>query len=76
MIKDQTAFFFSTKTSLICQIFFFFFVSVIIIIFLGGEAGAGEVLAFLCNFCFCCLFVRFCRCGFFHVCFVHLFTDL
>ena len=73
MIKDQTAFFFSTETSLICQIFFFFFISIII---RGGGGRAREVLAFLSNFNFCCLFVRFCRCGFFHVCFVHSFTDL
>ena len=52
--------------------FFFFFVSVNF----GGFFGGGEVLAFLCNFRFCCLFVRFCRCGFFFMFALYLFTDL
>ena len=68
----STAFFFLNRNEL-CQ-FFFVFVSVIIIIIWGG--GGGEFLACLCNFCFCCLLVHFCRCGFSFMFASYLFTKL
>ena len=54
---------------------FFVFVSVIIIIIWGGGRGE-EFLACLCNFRFCCLFVRFCRCGFSFMFASYLFAKL
>ena len=50
--------------------FFFFFC------FFGGGGGGREFLARLCNFRFCCLFVRFRRCGFSFMFASYLFINL
>ena len=65
---------FFSQPKRVMSIFFSFFVSVIITI-LGGKGG-GEILVCLCNFRFCCLFVRFCRCGFSFMFASYLFTKL
>ena len=58
--------------------FFFFFYSryYYYIFFLVVGGGGGEFLARLCNFRFCCLFVRFRRCGFSFMFASYLFTSL
>ena len=55
--------------------FFFFSFRYYYYIFFGGGEW-GEFLACLCNFRFCCLFVRFCRRGFSFMFASYLFTNL
>ena len=57
--------------------FFFLFLFPLLLFFWEGGGGwRGEFLACLCNFCFCCLSVRFCRCGFSFMFASYLFTNL